>query len=164
MRSLGSDPWYVIAQKELVIKGGGRQVSSRVANTYWVDERIQTQRVRPRATSSLAAVQQISHEIIGTPTDVRRRGGIIPSWVLFGMVLLAISAVCVTVNMRTRAKLDTAAQEFWTLKSEVEAARISNDSLKAQVERLRNDPRTIESAARSRLNMVRSNELVIPVE
>lgn len=139
-------------------------MSSRVANTYWVDERIQTQRVLPRANSSLAAVQQISHEIIGSPADVRRRGGIIPSWVVFGMVLLAISGVCVTVNMRTRAKLDVAAQEFMSLKGEVQSAKLTNDALKAQVERLRSDPRTIESAARTRLNMVRSNELVIPVE
>lgn len=161
---MGSDPWYVDAQKELVTKVEVGQVSSRVANTYWVDERIQTQRVLPRANSSLAAVQQISHEIIGSPADVRRRGGIIPSWVVFGMVLLAISGVCVTVNMRTRAKLDVAAQEFMSLKGEVQSAKLTNDALKAQVERLRSDPRTIESAARTRLNMVRSNELVIPVE
>ena len=57
---------------------------SKVANTYWVDERIRAQRVSPRA-SSLASVQQISMDIIGTRTEVRRRGGIIPSWVVFGM-------------------------------------------------------------------------------
>ena len=61
---------------------------SKVANTYWVDERIRSQRVAPR-TGSLASVQQISMEIIGTRTEVRRRGGIIPSWVVFGMILLA---------------------------------------------------------------------------
>jgi cell division protein FtsB len=32
------------------------------------------------------------------------------------------------------------------------------------VEHLRNDPRDIELAARSRLNMVRGNEIVVPVE
>lgn len=144
------------------MKGGGALVS-RVANTYWVDERIQSQRVRPRA-NSLAAVQHISQEIIGTPADVRRRGGIIPSWVVFGMVLLAISAVCVTVNMRTHAKLGLAAREFAAVKSDVDALRNANDALKAQVERLRNDPRTIETAARNRLNMVRHNELVIPIQ
>ena len=137
---------------------------SRVANTYWVDERIRAQRVAPRPNSSLASVQQISVEILGTRAEVRRRGGIIPSWVVFGMILLATFAVCVTVNMRTRAKVQIAAQQFTAMQTDVETLRNVNHSLKAEVERLRTDPRTIELAARSRLNMVRSNEFVVPVE
>ena len=78
---------------------------SKVANSYWVDERIRAQRVAPRANSTLPSVQQISIDILGTRTEVRRRGGIIPSWVVFGMILLATLAVCVTVNMRTHAKV-----------------------------------------------------------
>ena len=136
---------------------------SKVANTYWVDERIRSQRVAPRA-NSLASVQQISLEILGTRTEVRRRGGIIPSWVVFGMVLLATFAVCVTVNMRTRAKVHIAAQQLSVMQSDVEVLQNINQSLKAEVNRLRTDPRTIEIAARSRLNMVRSNEFVVPVE
>src|ERR1044072_3139960 len=61
---------------------------SRVANSYWVDERIRTQHVSPRI-NSLASVQQISLDIIGTRAEVRRRGGVIPSWVVLGMILLA---------------------------------------------------------------------------
>ena len=136
---------------------------SKVANTYWVDERIRSQRVSPRA-SSLASVQQISMEIIGTRTEVRRRGGIIPSWVVFGMILLATFAVCVTVNMRTHAKVQVAAQQLTVMETDVEALRSVNQSLKSELERLRTDPRTIELAARARLNMVRSNEFVVPVE
>lgn len=136
---------------------------SKVANTYWVDERIRSQRVSPRA-SSLASVQQISMEIIGTRTEVRRRGGIIPSWVVFGMILLATFAVCVTVNMRTRARVHVAAQQLTAMETDVEALRSVNHSLKSELERLRTDPRTIELAARARLNMVRSNEFVVPVE
>ena len=137
---------------------------SRVANTYWVDERIKSQRVIPRADSSLVSVQQLSAEIIGTRTEVRRRGGIIPSWVVFGMILLATFAVCVTVNMRTHAKVRLAAQQLSVMQSDVEVLRDINETLKADVERLRTDPRTIEVAARARLNMVRSNEYVVPVE
>ena len=138
---------------------------SKVANTYWVDERIQSQRVLPRRTNaSLASVQQISAEIIGSRAEVRRRGGIIPSWVVFGMILLAISAVCVTVNMRTRAKFQVAQQQFSVMQTDVETLRTINQSLKADVEQLRNDPRAIESAARANLNMVRSNEYVVPVD
>jgi cell division protein FtsB len=136
---------------------------SRVANTYWVDERIRSQRVSPR-TNSLASMQQISMEIIGTRTEVRRRGGIIPSWVVFGMILLATFAVCVTVNMRTRAKVQLAAQQLSVMQTDVEALRNVNQSLKAEVQKLKTDPRAIELAARARLNMVRSNEFVVPVE
>ncbi len=136
---------------------------SKVANTYWVDERIRAQRVAPR-TNSLASVHQISLEILGTRTEVRRRGGIIPSWVVFGMILLATFAVCVTVNMRTRAKVQVAAQQLTAMQTDVQALRNVNSSLKAEVEKLQKDPRTIEQAARARLNMVRSNEFVVPVE
>ena len=137
---------------------------SRVANTYWVDERIRSQRVLPRANSSLASMQQISMDIIGTRTEVRRRGGIVPSWVVFGMVILATFAVCVTVNMRTRAKVLVASEQFSLMQNDVESLRSINRSLKTEVERLRNDPRAIELAARAKLNMVRRNEFVVPVE
>jgi cell division protein FtsB len=137
---------------------------SKVANTYWVDERIKSQRVMSRSSGSLASVQQISMEIIGTRTEVRRRGGLVPSWVVFGMILLATFAVCVTVNMRTHAKFQVATQQFSAMQTDVEALRNLNQSLKAEVERLRNDPRAIEAAARARLNMVRSNEYVVPLD
>jgi cell division protein FtsB len=138
---------------------------SKVANTYWVDERIRSQRVLPRRSNgSLASVQQISMEIIGSRAEVRRRGGIIPSWVVFGMILLATFAVCVTVNMRTRAKFQIAEQQFSVMQGDVEALRTVNQSLKADVERLRTDPRAIETAARANLNMVRNNEYVVPVD
>ena len=136
---------------------------SKVAN-YWVDERIRAQRVAPRTSTSLASVQQISIDILGTRTEVRRRGGIIPSWVVFGMILLATLAVCVTVNMRTRAKVHIAAQQLNAMQTDVEVLRNVNQSLKAEVQKLRTDPRTIELAARAQLNMVRSNEYVVPVE
>jgi len=137
---------------------------SKVANTYWVDERIRSQRVLPRSGGSLASVQQISMDIIGTRTEVRRRGGLVPSWVVFGMILLATLAVCVTVNMRTHGKFQVAAQQFSAMQTDVEALRNLNRSLKTQVERLHNDPRTIESAARASMNMIRSNEYVVPID
>ena len=151
------------AEQNLNGKNFGGVEVSKVANTYWVDERIRSQRVSPR-TTALASVQQISMDIIGTRTEVRRRGGIIPSWVVFGMILLATFAVCVTVNMRTRAKVHVAAQQLTAMETDVEALRSVNQSLKSELEKLRTDPRAIELAARARLNMVRSNEFVVPVE
>ena len=136
---------------------------SRVANTYWVDERIKAQRVMPRATS-LGSMQQISIDLIGTKTEIRRRGGIIPSWVVFGMILLATLAVCLTVNMRTRTEVRVAAEQYSVMQTDVESLRSVNQALKSEIDRLRTDPRAIETAARAKLNMVRANEFVIPVE
>src|SRR5215510_8397103 len=155
--------WKVQAGRKSDGKGLGGVEVSRVANSYWIDERIRSQRVAPR-TNSLTSVQQISLDIIGTRSEVRRRGGVIPSWVVFGMILLATLAVCVTVNMRTHAKVQVAAQQLTVMQTDVEVLRNVNQSLKSELERLRTDPRTIEMAARAKLNMVRSNEFVVPVE
>ena len=135
---------------------------SRVANTYWVDERIRSQRVAPRQTAALS--QAVSLDIIGTQAEVRRRGGIIPSWVIFGMIILSTFGVCVTVTMRTRAHMNLASQQYTRMRTDVETLRSTNQALRAEVDQLLNDPRAIESAARSRLNMVRPNEIVVPVE
>jgi cell division protein FtsB len=137
---------------------------SRVINTYWVDERIRAQRVVPRTTSPFASVREISQEIIGTPAEVRRRGGVIPAWVIFGMIILATFAICVAVTMRTHAKMSLASEQYVRMQSDVEGLRNANQSLRVEIQQLRTDPRTIEAAARNRLNMVRANEIVVPVE
>lgn len=137
---------------------------SRVVNTYWVDERIRSQRVASRAVSPFAPVREISLELIGSRAEIRHRGGIIPSWVLFGMIMLATLAVCATVTVRTRARMNTASAQFVKMQSDVQTLRDTNNLLRFEVEQLRNNPRAIESAARKRLNMVRSNEILVPIE
>jgi cell division protein FtsB len=137
---------------------------SRVINTYWVDERIQAQRVAPRVSSPFSTVRELSLNIIGTPAEVRRRGGVIPAWVIFGMIILAIFAICVAVTMRTRARMSLASEQYVRMQTDVQGLRNANQSLRLEIEQLSTDPRTIEAAARSRLNMVRANEIVIPVE
>ena len=137
---------------------------SRVINTYWVDERIRAQRVIPRASSPFVSIREISRDIVGTPAEVRQRGGVIPAWVIFGMIILATSAICVAVTMRTRTRMALASQQYFRMQMDVEGLRHANQSLRVEIERLSTDARTIETAARSRLNMVRPNEIVIPVE
>jgi cell division protein FtsB len=133
-------------------------------NSYWVDERIRAQRVAPRVASPFASVREISQDIIGTPAEVRRRGGIIPAWVIFGMVILATFAICVSVTMRTRTRMSLASQQYFRMQTDVDQLRNNNQALRVEIERLNSDPRTIETAARTRLNMVRANEIVVPVE
>ncbi|HYU97750.1 MAG TPA: septum formation initiator family protein [Pyrinomonadaceae bacterium] len=137
---------------------------SRVINSYWVDERIRAQRVAPRASSTFASVREISLDIIGTPAEVRRRGGVIPAWVIFGMVILGTFAICVAVTVRTTTRMSLASQQYVRMQGDVEELRNTNQSLRLEIQRLSSEPRTIEAAARSRLNMVRANEIVVPIE
>jgi cell division protein FtsB len=137
---------------------------NKAANTYWVDDRLRAQRVAARSLPSLAPARDLSREIIGTRTEVRRRGGIIPSWVVFGMIILATFALCATVTMRAMAEARSAAQQHEKINADVEALRHSNSALKEEVGNLRSDRHAIETAARTRLNMVRANEIVVPVE
>jgi cell division protein FtsB len=80
------------------------------------------------------------------------------------MIMLATFAVCVTVTMRTHAARGAAEQKFTQMETEVQSIRDRNTSLRRDVERLRNDKRVQEAAARERLNMVRANEIVVPLD
>jgi cell division protein FtsB len=66
--------------------------------------------------------------------------------------------------MRSRSELSTSAEQYQRIGSEIEELRKTNASLGLEIRRLREDPRTIESAARARLNMIRPNEIVVPIE
>jgi len=137
---------------------------SRVANFHWVDERIRSQRIAPRTAGALPSAKEITVELIGTRAEVRRRGGIIPSWVLFGMIILAGTGLCVTVNIRTYTQKQVASDQYQNLQSAVGSLQLSNEALRTDLQRLQTDAKAIESAARSQLNMARANEIVVPVE
>lgn len=138
---------------------------NKAANTYWVDNRLRAQRVSTRALPALATpARELSRDIIGTRAEIRRRGGVIPSWVVFVMIGLATLALCVTVTMRTHAEMRAASAQYEKIDSEVESLRNTNAALASEVERLRSDPRVIESAARVHLKMVRPNEIVVPIK
>jgi cell division protein FtsB len=136
---------------------------NKVENSYWTDTRLAAQRPASRGLTFPAAAE-LSRELVGTRAEVRRRGGVIPSWVVFTMIMFATFALCATVTMRTHAQMQTAGQHYSQMSTDVQSLRNSNESLRREVERLRKDSRAIESAARTRLNMVRANEIVIPVE
>lgn len=137
---------------------------NKVENSYWTDTRLATQRPASRGLSLSTTAAELSRELVGTRTEVRRRGGLIPSWAIFTMIVLATFALCATVTMRTHAQMQMAGQHYSQMSADVQNLHNSNESLRREVERLRKDPRAIESAARTRLNMVRANEIVIPVE
>lgn len=134
----------------------------RVAN-HWVDDRITSQRASAR-NASLSSVRELSLELIGTRADVRRRGGIMPSWVFLAMILLATLAVCVTVTLRMHVQSTAASQQYVKVAQDVNSLRQNNEALKREIRRLRGDASAIELAARTKLNMARPNEIIIPVE
>ena len=109
-------------------------------------------------------MRELSIELIGTRAEVRRRGGIIPSWVLLGMIMLATLGLCVTVTLRTLGEMRSASSDFSRMQQDVDSLRRANTILQTEIQRLSTDPKAIESAARTQLNMARANEIIVPVE
>jgi cell division protein FtsB len=134
------------------------------ANPFWIDSRLDAQRPAARAISLPSPVAEPFVGAVGIRADARRRDFSIPSWVVFSMIMLATFAVCITVTLRTHAARGAAEQRFGQMATEVEGIRQKNEALRRDVERLRMDPRTREAAARARLNMVRANEVVVPLD
>jgi cell division protein FtsB len=101
-----------------------------------------------------------------TTFDRIARGAIafIPSWIFLGMILLAASAICITVNLRGTTEAKTAARQLQQLATDVTAMRKSNARLELQVRQITTDPAIIESAARVRLGMVRPTDIVVPIK
>jgi cell division protein FtsB len=141
--------------------GGARKLMA--ANPFWTDSRLDAQRPSARAFSLPSPAAEPFVAAVGTRADARRREFSIPSWVVFSMIMLATFAVCVTVTLRTHAARDVAEQRYVQMETEVEGIRQKNDALRRDVERLNIDPRTREAAVRQRLNMVRANEVVVPL-
>jgi cell division protein FtsB len=137
---------------------------NKVANNYWVDRRLGSQRVTARSLPRFPQVPDFSREISGAVARVQRESRIIPAGVIFGMVLLATLAVCATVTMRSRAELQNSSRQYQSLNVELNDLVRGNAALRAEVRHLQSDPGVIESAARARLNMVRPKEIVVPLE
>jgi len=80
------------------------------------------------------------------------------------MILMAASAICVTVNLRGSAEAKSAARQFQQLATDIDGMRKSNARLELQVRQITTEPAIIESAARARLGMVRPTDIVVPIK
>ncbi len=132
----------------------------RAGNTYWLSNRHATQRAAAQALPAFS-VLEASREIIPA-TAIRLR--LIPSWILLGMVLIATLGICSTVIVRTQAESKASSLQYQRMAADIDAARRANESLQLEIRRITTDPNIIESAARTRLGMVRPNDIVIPVD
>jgi len=136
------------------------------ANSYLTDARLASQRPSARAIAlpSPVAVEP-GYAAPGRRAAVRRRDLAVPSWAVFCMIMLATFAVCVTVTMRTHARMGAAAEEHRVMSADVQKISETNKSLRREVERLRAaEVQAVEAAARDRMNMVRANEIVVPLD
>lgn len=88
----------------------------------------------------------------------RHSDSIIPSWVLFGTIIIATFALCISVIIRTRGESIKASAQYQKMETDLDSLRKNNVALKLELSRLLSDPRAIESAARKRLHMVKPNE------
>lgn len=146
---------------------------NKAANSYFTDSRLAAQRPAARALTLVTPAAELSHDVaavgsrleiaLGARAETRRRGALVPSWVLFSTIILATFALCVTVTMRTHAGVRAAEQRYERMSAEVEQLSKVNAAIKSDIERL-NTERGVESAARERFQMVRSDEIVVPVE
>lgn len=134
------------------------------ANPFWTDSRLATQRPVVRALTLPSPAIEAGVEAASARATARRRDLSVPSWVFFCTIMLATFAVCVTVTMRADAAMRGAAQKHEQMSTDVGQIRETNAALKREVERLRSDPRAIETAARARLNMLHPNEVVVPLK
>jgi cell division protein FtsL len=134
---------------------------NKAANTYWADARLSAQRPAPRAFPSSLGTAIGTRE--RTRASSRRRPLVSPMWA-FTTVIVAMLMLCVTVTLRTQTTMHRAVMQHETINSEVETLRSANANLIREVESLRTEPRVIEAAARTRLGMVRANEIIVPVD
>jgi len=88
---------------------------------------------------------------------------VLPSWIYLAMIVIATAAVCLTVNFRGHAQLSSAERQFHQMQTDIETLRRANTSLQIEVTRITTEPSMIESAARTRLGMVRPTDVVVPL-
>jgi cell division protein FtsB len=117
---------------------------SQAANTFWVN------RSRFSSKENQDAKRQV------------RFRHLIDGLVL--MILLAATATCISVYLRTRAELGAAAARHKAAAEQVEDLKLQAERLEREVSRIRSDARMIESYARHDLGFVRSGEVVIKIE
>ena len=90
--------------------------------------------------------------------------GLVPSWVVFTTILLATTAICGTVILRSRAELRASAGQQQMVESEIQSLRLANEGLRMDIQKLSQDPNAIEFAARERLGMVKATDIVVTME
>ena len=88
----------------------------------------------------------------------------VPSWVILTTIVIATTAICATAILRSRGELRASNVQRQRIESEIQNLREANQTLEKDIQRLTKDPSAIELAARERLGMVKSNDIVVTMQ
>jgi cell division protein FtsB len=133
---------------------------NRTANSYrFGPQPLSRTAISQFGRASVLRMRATTFETVGS-----RAASFVPSWIYLGMILLAASAICITVNLRGNAEAKSAARQFEQLAMDIATIRKSNAQLELQVRQITTEPAIIESAARARLGMVRPTDIVVPMK
>ena len=123
----------------------------------WLNNRAAAPDIAVQTVPRAAPSREIFRTLVGAME-------FIPSWVVLAMIIVAASAVCCTVIIRSQGEFAASASQQRSVISEIDSLRGANQSLQVEINRLTNDSHAIELAARQRLGMVRPNDVVVPIE
>jgi cell division protein FtsB len=79
------------------------------------------------------------------------------------MILLAALALCSSVYLRGRAELNAAMAKREATSRRVESLTIEIERLQRDIDRMKHDPRMIETIARQKLGLVGQGDVVIKI-
>ena len=133
----------------------------KTTNKVWLANQIATQRMDGSAFPGLYVG---ATSLASVPLVIHRWLGIIPSWVLLIMIILAAIGTASAVTVRMRTEFEFSSRQYQQADSEVATLRRNNAALGNEIKRITYDPGLIETFARSRLGMVRPNDIVVPIQ
>ena len=110
---------------------------------------------------ALPALSRSNRSRVFDSADVVGKVRLLPFWVPISMILLASLGVCSTIIVRSHEQFEASSFQYSRMVSEVDLLRRHNASLQVEITRLSTDAHMIESEARSRLGMVRPNDVVV---
>ena len=129
-------------------------------NTDWLRNRA-TNYGSMAQTLPLTSARESARELV---LPAARWLGLLPSWTLLAMIVLATAAVCAAVIVKTKAEFEVSTAQRHQMLSEIDDLRRTNVALEVEIRRLTSDSNTIELAARERLGMVMPSDVVVPIE
>ena len=132
-----------------------------LGNTEWLLNRSASKPIAAQSINVLNSPTLTARELVVPAINGARA---IPSWVILTTIVLATTAICGTAVLRSRAELSTSSVQRQRIESEIQSLREANQALQGDIQRLTKDPSAIELAARERLGMVRSSDIVVTME
>ena len=130
-------------------------------HTEWLFARAATRPAINQSVGVLAGPKTTGRQIVLPALDAAR---LVPPWVVFSTILLAMAGICTTAVIRSRTELRASSVQRQSLDSQLQDLRETNQALQRDIERLTKDPSAIELAARERLGMVKANDIVVTMD